>query len=148
MRPPAGNRRGFFARGVCQFRVPLMRVEADVPHHLGELLRLERQAFAAKLRMSRAVLGWSQSELGFRVGLSQRAVHKIEQGDTEPRRITLRAIEEVWRDEGIEFEDLDDGGFRATVRAPVVNRPASSKAARRSKQAKTQLGLVGVHGRA
>lgn len=124
-----------------------MRVEADVPHHLGELLRLERLAFAAKLRMSRAVLGWSQSEFGFRVGLSQRAVHKIEQGDTEPRRITLRAINEVWRDEGVEFEDLDDGGFRVTVRAPVLNRPASSKA-RRSKEAKTRLGLVGVHGRA
>ena len=53
-----------------------MRVEADVSHHLGELLRLERLAFAAKLRMSRAVLGWSQSEFGFRVGLSQRRTRR------------------------------------------------------------------------
>ena len=118
-----------------------MRVEADVPHHLGELLRLERQAFAAKLRMSRAVLGWSQSELGFRVGLSQRAVHKIEQGDTEPRRITLRAIEEVWRDEGIEFEEIDGGGFRMIVRAPILDRPAKLKE-RRQHSARRDLGVV------
>src|SRR5690348_16777855 len=123
MRPPAGNRRGFSRKRCLSVPSFEMRVEADVPHHLGELLRLERLAFAAKLRMSRAVLGWSQSEFGFRVGLSQRAVHKIEQGDTEPRRITLRAIEELWRDEGIEFEDLDDGGVRVARRAPVLCRP-------------------------
>src|SRR6185312_2532171 len=127
MRPPAGNRRGFSARWGLSVPSCPMHVEADASRDLVELLRLERLAFAAKLRMSRAVLGWSQSEFGFRVGLSQRAVHKIEQGDTEPRRITLRAIEEVWRDEGVEFEDLDDGGFRVTVRAPVLGRPATPK---------------------
>jgi predicted transcriptional regulator len=36
-----------------------------------------------------------------RVGLAQRAIHKLEEGDTEPRRTTERAIEEVWRQEGI-----------------------------------------------
>ena len=120
-----------------------MRVEADVSHSLGELLRLERLAFAAKLRMSRAVLGWSQSEFGFRVGLSQRAVHKIEQGDTEPRRITLRAIEEVWRDEGVEFEDLDDGSFRVTVRASVLSRPATPKE-RRQRRTRRELGITAL----
>src|SRR6185312_360730 len=94
--------------------------------------------------MSRAVLGWSQSEFGFRVGLSQRAVHKIEQGDTEPRRITLRAIEELWRDEGIEFEDLDDGGgFRAIVRASVLERPVTPKE-RRHRRTRRELGLTSV----
>ena len=124
-----------------------MHVETGLSRDLVELMRLERLAFAAKLRLSRAVLGWSQSELGFRIGLSQRAVHKIEQGDTEPRRTTVRAIEEIWRDEGIEFEDLGDGGFRVTVRAQVLDRPATLKA-RRCQQAKTQLGAVKVHGRA
>ena len=47
-------------------------------------IRVERHAFAAKIRLARAVLGWSQSELGRRVGLTQRAIHKLEQGDTEP----------------------------------------------------------------
>jgi transcriptional regulator with XRE-family HTH domain len=92
---------------------------------------IERLAFAAKLRVSRAVLGWSQTELGRRAGLSQRAVHKIEQGETEPRPTTLSAIEEIWRDEDVEFEDLPDGGFIVTVRASVLLPPAKRKARRR-----------------
>ncbi len=82
-----------------------------------ELMRLERQAFAAKIRMSRALMGWSQTELASRVGLTQRSVHKLEQGDTEPRRATVRMIEQLWHDHGIEFEDQADGGFR--LRAPA-----------------------------
>lgn len=120
-----------------------MHVEAGLSHDLAELMRLERLAFAAKLRLARAVLGWSQSELGFRIGLSQRAVHKIEQGDTEPRRTTIRVIEEIWRDEGIEFEDLGDGGFRVTVRAPVLDRPATLKA-RRARKARVELGVTAI----
>jgi transcriptional regulator with XRE-family HTH domain len=89
---------------------------------LVELVRLERHAFAAKLRLARAVFGWSQGEFGFRVGLTQRAIHKLEQGETEPRRATVRAIEMFWQDQGIEFEDLADGGFRVAVRAPVLER--------------------------
>jgi DNA-binding XRE family transcriptional regulator len=106
-----------------------------VPHRsrdLLELIRLERRAFAAKVRMARAVLGWSQSEFGAHVGLTQRAIHKLEQGNTEPRRATVHAIEEVWRDQGIEFEDLADGGFRVVVRSAVLDRPEAGPARRRS----------------
>jgi transcriptional regulator with XRE-family HTH domain len=124
-------------------RIFAMHVETGVSRDLVELMRLERLAFAAKLRLARAVLGWSQSELGFRIGLSQRAVHKIEQGDTEPRRSTVRAIEEIWRDEGIEFEELGDGGFRVTVRSPVLDRPATLKA-RRERKARVDLGVTAI----
>ena len=123
-----------------------MYVETGLSRDLVELMRLERLAFAAKLRLSRAVLGWSQSELGFRIGLSQRAVHKIEQGDTEPRRSTVRAIEEIWRDEGIEFEDLNDGGFRVTVRSPVLDRPATLKARRERKTLRARVRVVHQNG--
>ena len=122
-----------------------MHVEADASRDLVELIRLERLAFAAKLRMSRAVLGWSQSELGFRVGLCQRAIHKIEQGDTEPRRVTVCAIERIWHDEGIEFEEVDGGGFRVTVRPAVLSRPATFKA-RRQSRARRELGVTSVAG--
>jgi transcriptional regulator with XRE-family HTH domain len=105
------------------------------------LVRLERLAFAAKIRLARAVLGWSQNELSFRVGLTQRAIHKLEQGETEPRRTTVHAIEEVWREQGIEFEDLADGGFRAHVRAPVLERP-STLPSRRRRNARRQLGVT------
>jgi len=124
-----------------------MHVEADASRDLVELIRLERLAFAAKLRMSRAVLGWSQSELGFRVGLSQRAIHKIEQGDTEPRRVTVRAIEQIWRDEGVAFEDIDGGGFRVTVHASVLARPVTLKE-RRERRARSELGITSVARRA
>ena len=110
---------------------------------LFELIRLERNAFAAKIRLVRAVLGWSQSELGFRAGLTQRAIHKIEQGDTEPRRTTTRMIEQIWREEGVEFEDLPDGGFRVSVRSPLLDRAASVQS-RRQRAARIQLGVTAI----
>ena len=100
-----------------------MHVSTQSSPDLTELMRLERRAFATKIRAARAILGWSQSELGLRVGMTQRAIHKLEQGDTEPRRTTVRAIDLVWHEQGIEFEDLGDGGFRVSVRAHVVDRP-------------------------
>ena len=60
--------------------------------------------------------------MAVRVGLTQRAIHKLEQGTIEPRRATQRAIEAVWDGKGIEFEDLPDGGFRVGVRATVLNK--------------------------
>ena len=90
---------------------------------LSELCRLERHAFAAKVRLARAVLGWSQSELAFHVGLTQRAIHKLEQGETEPRQTTVRAMEFIWREQGIEFEDFSDGGFRVSIRSAVIKPP-------------------------
>ncbi len=99
-----------------------MQREAHPSREIAELVRLECRVFAAKIRMSRALLGWSQSELAVRVGLTQRGIHKLEQGDTDPRRATVRAIEAVWLDEGIEFEETPDGGFRVTVRAALVDR--------------------------
>jgi transcriptional regulator with XRE-family HTH domain len=108
-----------------------MQFETNSSRDLAELVRLECRAFAAKIRMARALLGWSQSELALRVGLTQRGIHKLEQGDTEPRRATVRAIEAVWHDEGIEFEDTPDGGFRVTVRAVLIDRPGAAPALRR-----------------
>ena len=92
-------------------------------HGLGELVQLDRHAFAAKIRLSRAVLGWSQSELGRRIGLTQRAIHKLEQGETQPRRSTVRALEEIWYDHDIKFENLAAGGFRVSVPPSALDRP-------------------------
>ena len=63
------------------------------------------------MRLARAVLGWSQSEFGFRVGLTQRAIHKLEQGDTEPRRTTVRAMEIIWREQNIELRTWATAAF-------------------------------------
>jgi DNA-binding XRE family transcriptional regulator len=99
---------------------------------LVELMRLERQAFAAKLRMTRALIGWSQSDLALRVGLTQRSVHKLEQGDTEPRRATVRVIEQLWAEQGIEFEDLTDGGFRVSAHPALFDNCASGASGQQS----------------
>jgi transcriptional regulator with XRE-family HTH domain len=106
-----------------------------------ELFRLERHAFAAKIRMSRAVLGWSQSELGARIGMTQRAIHKLEQGETEPRRTTMRALEEIWRDHQIEFEDNADGGFRVTIRSAILDEQSAGQK-RRSRGPRQDLGVT------
>jgi hypothetical protein len=73
--------------------------------------------------------------------LTQRAIHKIEQGDTEPRRTTIRVIEKVWREEGVEFEDPPDGGFRVTIRAAIIERPPATQT-RRQRAARTHLGIT------
>jgi len=117
-----------------------MHIEPRVSRDLVELVRLERRAFAAKVRMARAVLGLSQSEFGGRVGLTQRAIHKLEQGETEPRRATVHAIEEMWRSEAIEFEDLPDGGFRVAMRPAVFDRAMAPGA----DAARRQLGVTAL----
>jgi transcriptional regulator with XRE-family HTH domain len=83
-------------------------------------LRRERMVFAAKVRGARAILGWSQRELGLRVSLTQKSVYKIEQGNHGLRRSTVRTVEQVLAAEGIEFEDLPGGGFKIVVPEGVL----------------------------
>ena len=112
-----------------------------------ELFKLERHAFAAKIRLVRAVLGWSQGELGFRIGMTQRAIHKLEQGESDPRRTTMRALDEIWRENKIEFEELADGGFRVSIRAAVLEQPLTART-RRRQSARVNLGVTAVACRA
>ena len=108
---------------------------------------MERLCFAAKVRLARAVTGLSQSELAARIGMTQRAIHKLEQGGTEPRRATVAAIEMLWREQGVEFEDLTDGGFRTIVR-PAALEPTAVTAGRRRRSllARTRPERVAVAG--
>lgn len=91
-------------------------------HELGKLVQFGRHVFAAKIRLARAVLGWNQSELGRRIGLTQRAIHKLEQGETQPCRSTVRALEEIWHEQAIKFEDLADGGLRVSISSSALSR--------------------------
>jgi predicted transcriptional regulator len=38
------------------------------------------------------VLGWSQTDLGERTGVTQRAIYRIEDGATRPRQLTWRVV--------------------------------------------------------
>ena len=92
--------------------------------------------FCGQSPLVRAVPGWSQTELGCHVGLTQRAIHKLEQGQAEPRRTTVRAIKDLWRERHIEFEELADGGFRASIDSALLNHSAASAAKPRSRTAR------------
>ena len=74
-----------------------------------------RLLFAAKVRASRAVLGWSQTELGRRTGITQRAVYCIENALTRPRKVTEQQIEASFAEVGLVFKFMFDGGFTMTV---------------------------------
>src|SRR5690349_19573833 len=79
-------------------------------------------SFATKVRVGRAVLGWSQSGLGKRVRTTQRAIRMKEQGNAQPRRKTVEALEEIWREQNIQFNDRADGGFEMEICAPALRK--------------------------
>lgn len=91
-------------------------------HDLEHDLRAERLAFAAKVRSARAILGLSQDQLARRIGLTQKSVHRIEQGSVDPKLQTQLKIERFWSEQGITFEDLRSGGFRLAVGSDVLFR--------------------------
>jgi DNA-binding XRE family transcriptional regulator len=85
-------------------------------------LRVERAAFAGKLRAARAVLALSQEQFAQRIGLTQKSVHRIEQGAVQPKRQTVVKIQRFWFEQGLMFEELGDGGFRLIVDSDVLLR--------------------------
>jgi DNA-binding XRE family transcriptional regulator len=87
---------------------------------LDHIMRVERAAFAGKLRAARAVLGLSQDEFAHQVGLTQKSVHRIEQAEVQPKARTIHMIEQFWSSQGISFENLKDGGFRLVVESSVL----------------------------
>jgi transcriptional regulator with XRE-family HTH domain len=90
-------------------------------HHVSAGHQRDRLLVAMAIRMARAALGWSQAEFGRFLGMSQRAIHRIEQGHSEPRRTTLLAIESLLSKAGFKIEDRSDGGFCMNVPASMLN---------------------------
>jgi ribosome-binding protein aMBF1 (putative translation factor) len=93
---------------------------ADRAAQVDATLRRERVTFAAKVRGARAILGWSQRELGVRVSLTQKSVYRMELGTHDLRRSTVVTVEQVLKAEGVEFEDLPDGGFKVVVPETIL----------------------------
>ena len=88
-------------------------------------LKAARVLFAGKVRAARAVLGWSQTELADKTGLTQRAVHKIEEAAVYARPATIAAINAVFAKAGIGVDDLREGGFRLTVPVRALNNTSA-----------------------
>jgi transcriptional regulator with XRE-family HTH domain len=67
----------------------------------------------AQIRAARAMLGWKQSDLAAKSGISEISVKNIERGATDPRASTLGALEKAFGDAGVIFLDpgvTRDGG--------------------------------------
>jgi hypothetical protein len=85
------------------------------PADLSFAVSSDRYRFAAKVRAGRAILGWSQTELARRTGLSQRSIYRLELAAVDVRRSTVVAIETVFANAGVDFEHQPDGGFKVAV---------------------------------
>ncbi|MGE0061327.1 MAG: multiprotein-bridging factor 1 family protein [Xanthobacteraceae bacterium] len=91
--------------------------------------RQDPAAFATCVRMARAALNWSQHDLARQLGMTQRSVHRIEQGHCEPRRVTVLAIENLLRSAGVSFEHDATGGVTMSVVAVAVTTHAEAAGA-------------------
>ena len=67
-------------------------------------------------------MGWSQSELGARVSMTQKSVYRMELGTHDLRRSTVVMVEQVLKAEGIEFEELPGGGFKVVVPEGILSK--------------------------
>lgn len=84
--------------------------------------------FAARMRAARAVLGWSQTDLGKKARLTQRAIYRLEKAVVRARHLTELRINKAFEDAGIGFFQLPNGGFEMIVRSRLLNgsRPKSA----------------------
>lgn len=103
-------------------------------HDLAHDLRVERVTFAAKVRTARAILSLSQEQFARHIGLTQKSVHRIEQGAVDARLDTVLRIQRFWLRQGIAFEALRDGGFKLIVGSDVLLRGQDAADAPKAEQ--------------
>jgi predicted transcriptional regulator len=98
---------------------PSIRNRAE-PAITRQHLRSDLLLFAARIRAARAVLGWSQTELGKKARVTQRAIYRLEKAAVRPRHLTQFRINKAFEHAGIEFAELPNGGFEMIVRSRLV----------------------------
>lgn len=67
---------------------------------------------AAQIRAARALLGWTQTELAERSGLSLPSLSAIETTQVSPRRSTVARIVRALEDAGVIFTNGDEPGVK------------------------------------
>jgi transcriptional regulator with XRE-family HTH domain len=95
---------------------------ADQPSSSRREIKTDVLLFAARMRAARAVLGWSQTELGKRAKVTQRAIYRLEKAAARARHQTENRINKAFKDAGVEFEELPNGGFEMSVPGQLVTR--------------------------
>jgi ribosome-binding protein aMBF1 (putative translation factor) len=96
-----------------------------------KLRQTQCEAFAARIRAARAVLRWSQTELGKKAQITQRAIHRLEKAAVEARHPTQVRIDEAFKDAGIVFAELPNGGFELIVPGHVLTSGPQKTASQR-----------------
>ncbi|WP_417583415.1 helix-turn-helix transcriptional regulator [Pelagibacterium sp.] len=61
----------------------------------------------AQIRAARGLVGWSQQDLAKKTGISRRSIMAIETSSAAARASTLKCIEQVFDEAGVEF--LNEG---------------------------------------
>jgi DNA-binding XRE family transcriptional regulator len=120
---PGGSSAGVFRFGLGAMR----RRRATSASHADEY---DRALFAARVRAGRAVLGWSQTALGKKAGITQRAVHRIEAGAVQSREATTARIDKAFNEAGLEFQ-IGADAFTMTVPLRLLSRHRAAPARRK-----------------
>jgi transcriptional regulator with XRE-family HTH domain len=81
-----------------------------------------RIVLAAQIRGARGVLGWKQSELAERTGMSTPSVNRLERAEHEPRYTTVAVVKQILALEGVLFSEEPDGGFSLRISGELVGR--------------------------
>lgn len=81
-------------------------------HNHGSIFR--RMEPGELIKQARESRGWSQADLGRRIGISQPAIKKIEAGDTRQSKFLYRIATEL----GLDLDDLDPGVPDPTIPIP------------------------------
>jgi predicted transcriptional regulator len=84
-------------------------------------VEVDPQLFAARIRAARAVLGWSQTELGKKARVTQRAIYRLEKAAVRARHLTQVRINKAFEDAGIGFAQLPNGDFEMIVRSQLLS---------------------------
>ena len=71
-----------------------------------------------QIRAARALLGWSQQQLGDKAIVSVNALARLERDEVDPRMSTLMAVHKALTDAGIEFLSADAKGECVRVASP------------------------------
>jgi predicted transcriptional regulator len=82
------------------------------------------------MRAARAVLGWSQTELGKKARVTQRAIYRLEKAAVQARRLTQARIDQAFEDAGIGFAQLPNGGFEMIVHSQLINASRQKSASK------------------
>lgn len=103
-----------------------MRAQSDSSNSRQRRQRVETDPmlFAARMRAARAVLGWSQTELGKRAKITQRAIYRLEKAAVRARHQTEVRINKAFKEAGVAFQELPNGGFEMSVPSDLVNKSA------------------------